>query len=233
MILLETAGLLSQLGSRFPAFSCSVPGAGLRLRQVSAFLAAGRPTLVCPALNKEEVGLILPRVRLEIPRFIFIAFMRTGDSDALGRPCRPRKLFTRIIGHPQCHAQCVSSSRRSPAVGEQPHSTASPPVAPGVLRQTPLRPVGITSHEYTRTGLRHEALQAKALGACAERAYAGPFKGFLEEEVMRRTSMPITEVIVWLQAEQKAEARKRQKLQRRKRERLQKQPRPEGRRRTR
>jgi hypothetical protein len=50
---------------------------------------------------------------------------------------------------------------------------------------------------------------------------------------MRRTRMPITEVIVWLQAEQKAEARKRQKLQRRKHERLQKQPRPEGRRRTR
>ena len=50
---------------------------------------------------------------------------------------------------------------------------------------------------------------------------------------MRRTRMPITEVIVWLQAEQKAEVRKRQKLQRRKRERLQKQPRPEDRRRTR
>jgi hypothetical protein len=50
---------------------------------------------------------------------------------------------------------------------------------------------------------------------------------------MRRTRMPITEVIVWLQAEQKVEARKRQKLQRRKRERLQKQPRPEDRWRTR
>ena len=47
---------------------------------------------------------------------------------------------------------------------------------------------------------------------------------------MRRTRMPITEVILWLQAEQKAEARKRQQLQKRKRERLQKQPRPENRR---
>jgi hypothetical protein len=43
--------------------------------------------------------------------------------------------------------------------------------------------------------------------------------------------MPITEVIVRLLAEQKAEARKRQQLQRRKRERLQKQPRPGDRRR--
>jgi hypothetical protein len=43
--------------------------------------------------------------------------------------------------------------------------------------------------------------------------------------------MPITEAIVRLQAEQKAEARKRQQLQRRKRERLQKQPRPADRRR--
>ena len=42
---------------------------------------------------------------------------------------------------------------------------------------------------------------------------------------MGQTRMPITEVIVWLQAEQKAEARKRQQLQKRKRERLQKQPR--------
>ena len=50
---------------------------------------------------------------------------------------------------------------------------------------------------------------------------------------MRRTRMPITEVIVWLQAEQKAEARKRQQLQRRKRQRLQKQPRPGLRRRAR
>jgi hypothetical protein len=50
---------------------------------------------------------------------------------------------------------------------------------------------------------------------------------------MRRTRMPITEIIIWLQAEQKAEARKRQKLQRRKRERLQKEPRSEGRRRAR
>ncbi len=50
---------------------------------------------------------------------------------------------------------------------------------------------------------------------------------------MRRTRMPITEVIVWLQAEQKAEARKRQQLQKRKRDRLQKQPRPENRRRAR
>jgi hypothetical protein len=43
--------------------------------------------------------------------------------------------------------------------------------------------------------------------------------------------MPITEVIVRLLAEQKAEARNRQQLQRRKRERLQKQPRPGDRRR--
>ena len=50
---------------------------------------------------------------------------------------------------------------------------------------------------------------------------------------MRRTRMPITEVIVWLQVEQKAEARKRQQLQKRKRDRLQKQPRPENRRRAR
>jgi hypothetical protein len=69
------------------------------------------------------------------------------------------------------------------------------------------------------------------LGACAERAYAGPFIGFLEEEVMRRSRMPITEAIVWLQAEQKAKARKRQQLQRRQRERLEKQPRPGDRRR--
>jgi hypothetical protein len=58
-----------------------------------------------------------------------------------------------------------------------------------------------------------------------ERAYAGPTLCFLAGEGMRWTRMPITEFIVWLQAEQKAEARKRQQLQKRKRERLQKQPR--------
>ncbi len=60
------------------------------------------------------------------------------------------------------------------------------------------------------------------LGACAEGAYAGPTLCFLEEEGMRQTRMPITEVIVWLQVEQKAEARKRQQLQKQKRERIQK-----------
>ncbi len=40
---------------------------------------------------------------------------------------------------------------------------------------------------------------------------------------MRRSRMPITEAIVWLQAEQKAKARKREQLQ--------KQPRPGDRRR--
>jgi hypothetical protein len=112
------------------------------------------------------------------------------------------------------------------------HTLNAGPPDPGISRPIPVLAL-IASHEDTRTGLRDEALQTQALEACAERAYAGPTLCFLEEESMRRTRMPITEVIVWLQAEQKAEARKRQKLQRRKRERLQKQPRPEGRRRTR
>jgi hypothetical protein len=68
--------------------------------------------------------------------------------------------------------------------------------------------------------LRNGTRSGQTLGACMERAYAGPTLCFLAGEVMRRTRMPITEVIVWLQAEQKAEARKRRQLQRRKRERL-------------
>ena len=76
-----------------------------------------------------------------------------------------------------------------------------------------------------------DAVLFELLGACAERAYVGPVIGFLEEEVMRRTRMPITEAIVRLQAEQKAKTRKRQQLQRRKREQLQKQPRSGDRRR--
>jgi hypothetical protein len=103
---------------------------------------------------------------------------------------------------------------------------------PGISRPIPALTL-IASHGNTRTGLRNETLQAQALEACPERAYAGPTLCFLEEEGMRRTRMPITEIIIWLQAEQKAEARKRQKLQRRKRERLQKEPRSEGRRRAR
>ena len=103
---------------------------------------------------------------------------------------------------------------------------------PGISRPIPALTL-IASHGNTRTGLRNETLQAQALEACPERAYARPAVCFLEEEGMRRTRMPITEVIVWLQAEQKAEARKRQQLQKRKRERLQKQPRPENRRRAR
>ncbi len=71
----------------------------------------------------------------------------------------------------------------------------------------------------------------RALETCSQGAYVGPTLCFLEEEGMRRTRMPITEVIIWLQAEQKAEARKRQQLQRRKRQQLQKQPRPGDRRR--
>jgi hypothetical protein len=109
----------------------------------------------------------------------------------------------------------------------RPRTLDAGPPDPGVSRPTPALTV-IVSHENTRTELRHEALQAQALEACPERAYAGPTLCFLEEEGMRRTRMPITEVIVWLQAEQKAEARKRQKLQRRKRQGLQKQPKPEG-----
>jgi hypothetical protein len=113
-----------------------------------------------------------------------------------------------------------------------PRTLNAGPPDPGISRPIPALAL-IASHEDTRTGLRNETLQAQALEACPERAYAGPTLCFLEEEGMRRTRMPITEVIVWLQAEQKAEARKRQKLQRRKRERLQKQPKPEGRRRAR
>ena len=40
---------------------------------------------------------------------------------------------------------------------------------------------------------------------------------------MRRTPMPITKAIMWLQDEQKAEARKRHQLQKRKHDRLQRQ----------
>ena len=110
------------------------------------------------------------------------------------------------------------------------HTLNAGPPDPGISRPITALTL-IASHGNTRTGLRNETLQAQALEDCPERAYAGPTLCFLEEEGMRRTRMPITETMVWLQAEQKAEARKRQKLQRRKRERLQKQPRPEGRRR--